>query len=186
MLEIFNVYPWLLPVVIFCGRICDVTLGTLRIIFISKGERYKAPIVGFFEVLIWIFIISQVFAHANSWVSYLAFAAGYASGNFIGLLVENKIAFGFVLFKIYTKKGGYQLAQILNKNDFGSTFIAGKGAISEVGIIETVIRRKSYQKVAAIIDEFDPDAFYVVEDVRSKQNGIFSIPSPAGLPRLGK
>jgi len=186
MFEIFDVYPWLLPIVIFFGRICDVTLGTLRIIFISKGERYKAPVVGFIEVLIWIFIISQVFKHANSWISYLAFAAGYASGNFIGLLVENKIAFGFVLFRIYTKKDGHLLAQLLNKNDFGYTFIRGEGAISEVGIIETVISRKSQQKVMAIINSFDPDAFYLIEDIRSKQKGIFSIPSPGGLPRLGK
>ena len=186
MIEIFEVYPWLLPIVIFFGRICDVTLGTLRIIFISKGERYKAPIVGFVEVLIWILIISQVFSHAHSWISYLAFAAGYASGNFIGLFVENKIAFGFILLRIYTKKDGYQLAQLLNKQDFGSTFIKGKGAISAVGIIETVISRKSQQKVVAIIDEFDPDAFYLIEDVRSKQKGIFAIPSPAGLPRHGK
>ncbi len=186
MFEIFDVYPWLLPIVIFLGRICDVTLGTLRIIFVSKGERYKAPFVGFIEVLIWILIISQVFSHANSWISYLAFAAGYASGNFIGILVENKIAFGFVLLRVYTKKDGYQLTQLLNKSDFGSTFIHGKGAISEVGVIETVINRKSQKKVEAIIEEFDPDAFYLIEDVRSKQKGIFAIPSIAGFPRLGK
>ena len=186
MFEIFGVYPWLLPIVIFFGRILDVTLGTLRIIFVSKGERNKAPLVGFLEVLIWIFIISQVFTHANSVISYFAYAAGYASGNFIGILVENKIAFGFVLVRVYTKKEGHQLAQLLNKCDFGSTFIKGEGAISEVGIIETVIGRKSQNKVANIIDEFDPNAFYVIEDIRSKQKGIFSIPSPAGLPRLGK
>ena len=186
MFEIFGVYPWLLPVIIFFGRIGDVTLGTLRIIFVSKGERYKAPIVGFLEVLIWIFIISQVFSHANGLISYLAYAAGYATGNFIGILVENKIAFGFVLIRVYTKKDGYQLAKLLNKCDFGSTFIKGEGAISEVGIIETVISRKSQNNVAAIIDEFDPNAFYVIEDIRSKQKGIFSLPSPAGLPRLGK
>ena len=186
MFEIFGVYPWLLPVVIFLGRICDVTLGTLRIIFVSKGERNKAPIVGFLEVLIWIFIISQVFSHTSSPISYLAYAAGYASGNFIGILVENKIAFGFVLIRVYTKKDGHELAQLLNKSDYGSTFIKGEGAISKVGIIETVISRKSQNKVAAIIDTFDPDAFYVIEDIRSKQKGIFSIPSPAGLPRLGK
>jgi len=186
MLEVFEVYPWLLPIVIFFGRICDVTLGTLRIIFVSKGERNKAPFVGFVEVLIWIFIISQVFAHANTWVSYLAFAAGYASGNFIGILVENKIAFGYVLFRVYCKKDGHLLAQLLNKNDFGSTYIKGEGVVSNVDIIETVISRKSQQKVVAIIEQFDPDAFYLIEDIRSKQKGIFSVPSPAGLPRLGK
>ena len=185
MFDFFDTYPWLLPIVIFFGRICDVTLGTLRIIFVSKGERKKAPIVGFFEVFIWVVIISQIFSHANSIVAYLAYAGGYAAGNFIGILVENKIAFGYVLFRVYTKKDGHQLAKILNKNDFGSTFIKGEGAISEVDIIETVINRKSQKQVIQIIDEFDPSAFYLIEDIRSKQKGIFGM-STAGSPRIGK
>ena len=186
MFEIFDTYQWLLPIVIFFGRICDVTLGTLRIIFVSKGERYKAPIVGFFEVFIWVFIISQIFTHANSLVSYLAYAGGYAAGNFIGILVENKIAFGYVLFRVYSKKNGHQLAQLLNKNNFGSTFIKGEGVISEVDIIETVVSRKAQRQVIKVINDFDPDAFYLIEDIRSKQKGIFSLTSSAGLPRLGK
>ena len=186
MFELFDTYPWLLPIVIFFGRICDVTLGTLRIIFVSKGVRKKAPVVGFFEVLIWVFIISQVFSHASSVVAYIAYAAGYAAGNFIGIMVENKIAFGYVLLRIYSKKDGQQLVQLLNENNFGSTYIKGQGAISEVTIIETVINRKSQQKVSSIIDSFDPNAFYLIADIRSKENGIFSVPSPAGLPRLGK
>ena len=188
MFEIFDVYPWLLPIVIFFGRICDVTLGTLRIIFVSKGERYKAPIVGFFEVFIWVVIISQIFAHANSLLSYVAYAGGYAAGNYIGILVENKIAFGFVLFRVYTKKDGHQLAQILNKNNYGSTFIKGEGVISEVDIIETVVSRKSQHSVRKIIDDFDRDAFYIIEDIRSKQKGIFGLatPSALGRARVGK
>jgi uncharacterized protein YebE (UPF0316 family) len=185
MFEIFEAYPWLLPVVIFLGRICDVTLGTLRIIFVSKGERKKAPIVGFFEVFIWVVVISQLLSHATDLIAYLAYAGGYAAGNFIGILVENKIAFGYVLFRVYTKKDGHELAQLLNKNNFGSTFTKGEGVISEVNIIETVISRKLQPQVVKIIDDFDPNAFYLVEDIRSKQKGIF-VTSPAGLPRLGK
>jgi uncharacterized protein YebE (UPF0316 family) len=186
MFEIFDTCPWLLPVVIFFGRICDVTLGTLRIIFVSKGERMKAPVVGFFEVFIWVVIISQIFSHASSLLAYAAYAGGYAAGNFIGILVENKIAFGYVLFRVYTKNDGHRLAGILNRNNIGSTFIKGEGAISEVDIIETVINRRLQRKVIAIIDEFDSNAFYLIEDIRSKQKGIFGVTSPAGLPRLGK
>ena len=186
MFEFLDAYPWLLPVVIFFGRICDVTLGTLRIIFVSKGERKKAPVVGFFEVLIWVFIISQIFSHANSIMAYVAFAGGYACGNYIGMLVENKIAFGFVMLRVYTNKNGQQLSQILHQNNFGSTCIRGKGAILDVDVIETVITRKAQQQVKTIIDDFDPDAFYVIEDIRSKQKGIFAMHSSAGHPRQGK
>jgi uncharacterized protein YebE (UPF0316 family) len=186
MFEFIDTYPWLLPTVIFFGRICDVTLGTLRIIFVSKGERRKAPVVGFFEVFIWVVIISQIFSHTNSLIAYIAYAGGYAAGNFIGILVENKIAFGYILLRIYTKNDGRRLAQILNRHNIGSTYIKGEGAISEVAVIETVINRRLQQQVIRIIDEFDPKAFYLIEDIRSKQKGIFGVPSPVGLPRLGK
>lgn len=187
MFDFFDVYPWLLPVVIFFGRICDVTLGTLRIIFVSKGEKKKAPIVGFFEVFIWVVIISQVFSHASDLIAYVAYAAGYATGNYVGILVENKIAFGYQLLRVYTKKNGRELTRILNKNGFGSTFIRGEGAVSEVDIIETVINRKSQKDVIALIDEFDHSAFYLIEDIRSKQKGIFALgSSTAGAARIGK
>lgn len=183
MFEFLDIYPWLLPVIIFVGRICDVTLGTLRIIFVSKGEKNKAPIVGFFEVLIWVIVISQIFNNANDIVAYLSYAGGYATGNYVGILVENKIAFGFQLFRIYTKKSGIELTRILNSNGMGSTYIKGEGAISEVSIIETVVSRKCEKKVIGIINYFDADAFYLIEDIRSKEKGIFSA---AGAPRLGK
>jgi uncharacterized protein YebE (UPF0316 family) len=177
MFTIFETYPWLLPVVIFFGRICDVTLGTLRIIFVSKGERYKAPIVGFFEVFIWVVIISQIFSHANSIVAYVAYAAGYAAGNYVGILVENRIAFGYQLLRVYTKKEASELIKILNKRDIGATFVEGEGAVSQVHIVEIVIGRKSLNEVVGIISGFDPEVFYLVEDIRYKRKGIFAFES---------
>lgn len=174
MFEFLQVYPWLLPVIIFFGRICDVTLGTLRIIFVSKGERYKAPIVGFFEVFIWVVIISQIFANTNDLIAYVAYAGGYAAGNYVGILVENRIAFGYQLIRAYTKKDGKELTQILNQKGFGSTLIKAVGAVSTVDIVEIVISRKSLKKVSGIITDFDPDLFYLIEDIRSKQKGVFS------------
>lgn len=189
MFDFLDVYPWLLPVMIFFGRICDVTLGTLRIIYVSKGERKKAPVVGFFEVFIWVVIISQIFSHANDLIAYLAYAGGYAAGNYVGILVENKIAFGYQLIRVYTKGSGAGLTKELNRNGFGSTYLKGAGAVSEVDIVETVVNRKAEKKVIRIINEFDPDAFFLVEDIRSKQKGIFvlaSYDSAASAPRQGK
>ena len=185
MFDFFDVYPWLLPVVIFFGRICDVTLGTLRIIFVSKGERTKAPIVGFFEVFIWIVIISQIISRANDLLAYLAYAGGYAAGNYVGIWVENKIGFGFQIFRIYTNGRGGELSKLLSNNGFGSTFIRGEGAVSDVDVIETVVSRKSSGRIAEILYEFDPDVFYYIEDIRSKQKGIFTLVT-GGLSRIGK
>jgi len=186
MFDYIDTFPWLLPLIIFFGRICDVTLGTLRIIFVSKGEKNKAPIVGFIEVFIWVVVISQIFSNATNIFAYIAYAAGYATGNYVGILVENKIGFGYQLFRIYTKKDGGELMKMLHEKGFGSTWIKGTGAISEVSIIESVVSRRVEKNIVEIIHNFDPDTFYLIEDIRSKQKGIFAFTSAAGAPRLGK
>ncbi|MDD2560397.1 MAG: DUF5698 domain-containing protein, partial [Bacteroidales bacterium] len=86
MFDFLDSYPILLPLIIFFGRIIDVTLGTLRIIFVSKGQKTLAPLIGFFEVFIWIVVISQILSRANDLVAYLSYAAGYATGNYVGII----------------------------------------------------------------------------------------------------
>jgi uncharacterized protein YebE (UPF0316 family) len=173
MFDFLDTYPWLLPFIIFFARIVDVSLGTLRIIFVSKGEKYKAPLIGFFEVFIWIVVISQVFARANSMIAYISYAAGYATGNFVGILIEQKIAFGILLVRAYTQKGGKQLVALLHDNGFGATMFHGTGSMAETDIVETVIERKSLSDIHKILSEFDKDIFYVAEDVRTKKSGVF-------------
>lgn len=186
MFTFLEIYPWLLPIVIFFGRICDVTLGTLRIIFVSKGERYKAPIVGFFEVFIWVVIISQIFSNANDLIAYVSYAAGYAAGNYVGILVENKIAFGYQLIRVYTKKDARELIKVLNESNIGATFVVGEGAMSKVNIVETVIDRKALNHTLGAITKFDSDVFYLVEDIRYKKKGIFTSENKNSKPSLLK
>ncbi|MDD4631481.1 MAG: DUF5698 domain-containing protein [Proteiniphilum sp.] len=173
MFDFLDVYPWLLPVIIFFGRVIDVSLGTLRIIFVSKGEKYKAPLIGFIEVFIWVVVISQILSRANDMVAYLSYAAGYATGNYMGILLENRIAYGIVLCRIYTQKNGKELVLKLNKLNIGATLTHGTGSTDEVDIIETVVDRKEMKTLEGTLNDFDNNIFYVVEDVRTKQNGIF-------------
>ncbi len=174
MSAFLDAYPWVLPFVIFFGRICDVSLGTFRIILVSKGEKKLAPIIGFAEVFIWIVIIAQVLSRANDLLSYVAYAGGYATGTFIGLMIEERIGLGFVIYRVFTMKNGFELTGILNHKGFGATVIHGEGSVSEIDIVEAVIARKDIKPVETVITEFDPRAFYVVEDVRAKQKGIFT------------
>ena len=173
MFDFLDIYPWLLPIVIFFGRIIGVALGTLRIIFVSKGQKNKAPLIGFVEVFIWVVVISQILARANDMVAYLSYAAGYAAGNYIGLTLENRIAYGIVLCRIYTQKNGTELIKALNKLNFGATMTRGEGSTNEVDIIETVVDRKKMKVLEIAINDFDSNSFYVIEDVRTKKNGIF-------------
>ena len=169
MNEFIDAYPWILPIVIFFGRICDVSLGTLRIVFVSKGEKRLAPLIGFVVV-----IIAQILSRANSLESYLAYAGGYAAGTFIGLHLESRIGLGFVVYRVFTLKSGPELIGSLRACGFGATLIHGTGSVAEIDIVESVIGRKESRKVESLIRAFDPDAFYMTEDVRAKQKGVFS------------
>ncbi|MGV8964175.1 MAG: DUF2179 domain-containing protein [Candidatus Saccharimonadaceae bacterium] len=173
MFDFLDTYPHLLPFIIFFGRIFDVTLGTLRIIFVSKGEKLKAPIIGFFEVFIWVVIISQILSRANDMIAYLSYAGGYAAGNYVGILIEKRIAFGIILCRVYTNKPGLKLVNLLSLKGFGATLVHGTGSVDQVDIIESVIDRKQLKNIVKIILEFDMQAFYVIEDVRTRERGIF-------------
>lgn len=173
MISFIDQYPFLLPIFIFFGRIFDVTLGTLRIIFVSKGKKTIAPVIGFFEVFIWIVIISQILARANDLIAYISYAGGYAAGTYIGMLIESKLAFGVLLYRVYTKESGSELVKMLNKSGYGATMIHGEGSVGKVDVVETVVARQLMKNIESVINDFDDNAFYVTEDVRTAQNGIF-------------
>ncbi|MDR3132805.1 MAG: DUF2179 domain-containing protein [Prevotellaceae bacterium] len=180
MLDTLFNYPYL-PFLVFFARICDVTLGTLRIIFISKGKKYLAPLVGFLEVFIWIVVISRILEASSDLVCYVAYAGGYAAGSFIGMHVEERLAIGTLLISVFTKKDGKPLVAQLNHAGYGATINKGEGMEGEVSVVQTVVNRKKSDRVLQIITQFDPKVFYVVSDVRMVQHGIF--PSEAGFLR---
>jgi uncharacterized protein YebE (UPF0316 family) len=167
-------YGWLLlPLFIFLARIVDVTLGTLRIVYLARGKRSIAPIFGFFEVLIWIMIIGQIVQNLSNPVSYLAYAAGFAAGNYIGLLIEEKLALGMLSLRVILVKDAGLLVQRLHEEGFGATRLCGEGSIEHVEVVYIIIDRKNLKKVAHIVKEVNPRAFYLVEEVRSVYAGIF-------------
>ena len=162
-----------LPVLIFCARICDVTLGTIRVIFISKGIKYIAPCIGFFEVIIWLLAIGQVMNNMTNVVAYVAYGAGFASGTFIGMLIEEKISLGLTSVRIITKDDPGLLMQFLRTHNYGVTSIDGEGGTGKVKMVFTIIKRQDLPHVIGIIKEFHPNAFYSVEEVKSVAEGVF-------------
>ena len=171
-----QVYQYIiLPLIIFFARICDVSLGTMRIVFVSKGKKHLAPILGFFELLIWIVVIDEVFKSADGFICYIAYAGGYAAGNFIGLNIEERLALGSQLIKVFSSKDVAPLQKSLHEAGFGVTVVEGDGSTGKVKILYTVISRKTFDRVEKILKEFDPFVFYVIEDVRSVKSGIFPI-----------
>ncbi|MDR1863965.1 MAG: DUF2179 domain-containing protein [Bacteroidales bacterium] len=178
-----TVYQYIvLPLTVFFARICDVSLGTLRIVFVSKGKKFLAPLLGFFEVFIWIVVISQILRNVNNIVCYLAYAGGYATGNFIGMYIEERIAIGVQIIKIFSPKNLFPLQKELSQAGFGTTLIEGGGSVGKVDILYVVINRKTFEKAEKILIGFDSALFYVIEDIRSAKSGIFPETKRFNLP----
>ncbi|HPY67926.1 MAG TPA: DUF2179 domain-containing protein [Bacteroidales bacterium] len=166
----------IIPVLIFLARICDVSIGTIRIIFVSKGNKKIAPILGFFEVLIWITAISKIMQNLDNYVNYFAYAAGFATGNFVGMMIEEKLAMGIQMIRIITHQSGIELAQSINKKGYGATCVEAQGAKEKVHLIYSIVQRQELDKVIEIINSVNPKAFYTIEDVKTVNEGIF-VPS---------
>lgn len=165
---------YILPFVIFFSRILDVTIGTIRIIMISKGMKVFAPILGFFEVFIWIIVISNIMKHAEGIVPYIFYSLGFATGNYIGMIIEEKVALGFVVLRVITQKKSDILVKNLHEEGIGTTFIDAKGGKgSDVNIVFTIVKRNTLVKALSIVKTFNPNAFYSIEDIRSVNKGVF-------------
>jgi len=163
----------LLPLFIFVARIIDVSLGTLRIIFVTKGMRSVAPLVGFFEVLIWLLAISRIMQDLDNWVCYVAYAAGFATGNFIGMFLEEKLAIGHEMIRVITRKDATQLIEDLRATGYGVTSVKAEGIEGEVAVIYIIARRSMIKVVLDEINKFNPRALYTVESIKYVNKEIF-------------
>lgn len=164
----------LMPLLIFLARICDVSIGTMRIIFVSKGKRNIAPVLGFFEVLIWITAISKIMQNLDNYFNYIAYAAGFATGNYIGMIIEEKLAMGILMVRIFAHERGKELVALLNANGYGATVVEAHGARANVNLIYTIVNRNELDNVLDMINTFNPKTFYTIEDIKSANEGIFS------------
>jgi uncharacterized protein YebE (UPF0316 family) len=168
------VFTWvILPVLIFIARIMDQTIGSMRLIFLAKGMKFIAPILGFFEVIIWLLAMGQIMQHLDNWLSYIAYGAGFATGNFIGMLLEEKISLGTVIIRVILSRQSPELIDELKSQNFGLTLVDAEGSKGSVKLIFSIIRRKELPNFIDTIHQFNPNAFYTVEDVKSASEGIF-------------
>ena len=155
-----------IPILIFVARVTDVSIGTIRIISISRGVRVLAAVLGFFEVLIWLIAITQIMRNLTNVANYVAYAAGFGMGNFVGISIENKLALGSMIVRVITQKDATELVNFLSSHRYGVTTVDAYGSKGPVKIIYIITKRKETQKVINIIKKFNSQAFYIIEDVR--------------------
>ena len=169
-------YTWvIIPFLIFLARVADVSIGTIRIVFISKGLKILAPVLGFFEIFIWLLAMTQIFENLDNWIYFIAYSAGFATGNYVGLIIEQKLALGHANLRIITQNSGTELAHKLADAGYGVTWNDANGSRGQVTIIYCVIKRSNFKKVAEIIKQYNPKAFYTIEDIRFANQGVFPL-----------
>lgn len=170
-----------IPLLICLARICDVTIGTIRIMYVARGIKVLSAVLGFFEVIIWLFAIGQIISNLTNVVNYFAYALGYAMGNYIGITIEGRLSVGVLMLRIITRQSADKLIDALKAAGFGITTIDGKGIYGPVEVIFTVINRKDLDGIVRLIQNHNPQAIYSVQDVRAVSTAPF--PHPDGDER---
>jgi uncharacterized protein YebE (UPF0316 family) len=169
-------YAWLfLPFMIFVARVADVTLGTVRVIFISRGMKYLAPLVGFVEILIWLLAIGQVMQKLSNPACYVAYAAGFAMGNFVGISIAERLSLGVVMIRVITAQDALPLVERLKAEHYGVTSIDGHGTSGQVKVVFTLVPRREVPSVVGLIKLFNPQSFYSIEEVGFVEKGVFPL-----------
>jgi len=168
-----NIFSYvLLPLLIFIARIGDVSINTIRIIYVLGGRRLTATILGFFESFIWLMAIRQIFEHMDNWICYVAYPAGFASGIFVGMIIEERIAYGKVIVRIITRKDVAMLIQFLNNRQYRYTHVNAEGPDGHENLVFTVLERDSLEDLLLKLKNILPTAFYTVEKVnRAGESG---------------
>lgn len=174
---------WIALFAIFFARVVDVSIGTVRMILAAKGYRRIAPILGFFEVFIWITVVSHVFSTMSGVLSYLFYAGGFAAGNYVGILIESKINLGFRSVRIITQKRGKEISDKLREASFGITTVKGEGLKGEVLLIYTVVAKSTVAQLLEIVDIEDDSAFITIEDISSHKSGYITQNTLIGTTR---
>lgn len=162
-----------LPILIFTARILDVTLGTIRILFVARGVQAWAALLGFFEVFIWMLVISSVMKNLSSPFYYLFYAAGFAAGNYVGITLERHLYIGKVALRIITRSNADDLLSYFREKHYGITSVDAEGATGPVKILYSIIERRDLKEIIDQVHKYNPKAFYSVEDVKKVSDGTF-------------
>ncbi|MDN4164485.1 DUF2179 domain-containing protein [Cytophagales bacterium LB-30] len=162
-----SVYQYfILPLLIFLARVSDVSIGTMRVIFVMSGKKKIAPVMGFLESFIWLLAIRQIFQNVDNILTYVAYAGGYGTGTFVGMYIEEKLALGRVVVRVITKTTSENLVNHLKQKEYRFANLDAEGNEGKVNVLFTVVKREHLPDLLRMIKEYNPQAFYTIEGIK--------------------
>ena len=174
MFEIFlSPVAWLGALGIFALRVSDMTCDTLRMLFVVRGRKRISWVLGFVQSFIFVIAITSVMQHLDNPLNVIGYAGGFATGNVVGMWIEERLAIGHVKVSIVTQRLGTALSQVLRDAGFGVTEIPARGRDGMVSMLSVSVLRKDVSKVEDIVHATDKEAFVISEDVRPLRRGFW-------------
>jgi uncharacterized protein YebE (UPF0316 family) len=168
-----NPQAWLGAGLIFILRVMDMSLDTLRVLFVMRGKKHFAWIFGFFQSLIFVAAISSVLSNLDNPLNLIGYAGGFATGNVLGMIIEERLAIGHILVNIVSPRRGTAIAEKLRANGYAVTEISARGKDGMVTLLNVSVLRKNVDGVRKLANEIDEEAFITAEDVRPVRRGFW-------------
>ena len=164
---------WLAAFGIFAARLVNMAIDTLRFMFTLRGKSFISWILGFVESVIFVVVISSVLTNMENPLNVIGYAAGFATGNVVGMWIEKRLALGYSHFNIISQEHSTQIADALRSQGYGVTEIPARGRESSFMMLDCSVRRKEADEVEALVLELDPNAYITVEEVTPRRSGVF-------------
>lgn len=182
-MENFDIISYiLLPALIFLARLADVTVATVKLMFVVNNVRKMAAILGFFEALITIMALSRIIQDANNLPAFVMYAAGFASGTYVGMWIEQKMAYGNVLIRIISKDMPEELFQYMAEHRYRFSLVDAYDELGNTRVLFTVCKRSNAGALLAHLERVAPDAYYTVEGVKQASHDL--LPQSQEAPRI--
>ena len=157
---------------VFLAKLCEVSLATMRMVLVNRGEKLKGAMIGFFEVMIWAILASNVLKDLmDDPFKLIVYCLAFSCGNYLGVTLESKLAIGVAQIQVVVSvEKTHLLANVLRSKEFGVTIIPAKGMEGPVNVLMIYVKRKNVPAAIDIINEFSPQAVITINDVRHLHN----------------
>ncbi|OGO67459.1 MAG: hypothetical protein A2Z37_02845 [Chloroflexi bacterium RBG_19FT_COMBO_62_14] len=173
MLNLLAIPAAVMPLIIFCLRVGDMSLDTLRVLFVVRGRKATAWMLGFFQSALWVVAITSVLSNLGNLWNLIGYAGGFATGNVVGMVIEEWLAVGHGHLRIISSRRGTAIAEAIRSAGYAATELSGRGKDGMVSVINCSVRRRDIDRVREQVKHIDPEAFLTVEEVRPLQRGFW-------------